>query len=329
MDLSIVTSLYHSAPHLREFYTRACAVAQKVADDFEIVFVNDGSPDDSLEIALSLFREDERVKVVNLSRNFGHHKALMTGLDHATGERVFLIDSDLEEEPELLEQFHHALERSGADVVFGVQKKRKGNFFERVSGNVFFKIFNLMSPDPIPANHLTARLMKRDYVNALLLHREREFVLSGLWVLTGFKQMPMVVEKHHQSASTYGWKKKFSHLVNAITSFSNRPLVLIFYLGCFISLISAIAAIDLIVRKILFGTLLEGWASLIVSIWLLGGLTIFSLGVIGIYLSKVFIEVKQRPYTIVKDVYHHHASDYEKAELHARDQRPANVEGSS
>ncbi|HKO43129.1 MAG TPA: glycosyltransferase family 2 protein [Pyrinomonadaceae bacterium] len=329
MDLSIVTSLYYSAPHLQEFYTRVCAVAQKVGDDFEIVFVNDGSPDNSFEIALSLFREDERVKVVNLSRNFGHHKALMTGLDHATGDLVFLIDSDLEEEPELLEKFYHELKRTGSDVVFGVQKNRKGNLMERVSGNVFFKIFNLMSPDPIPANHLTARLMKRDYVTALLRHREREFVLSGLWVLTGFDQMPMVLQKHHQSASTYGLNKKISHLVNAITSFSNRPLVLIFYLGCVISLISAIAAIDMIVRKVLFGTLLEGWASLIVSIWFLGGLTIFSLGVIGIYLSKVFIEVKQRPYTIVKDVYHHHAADYEKVELRARDQRPANVAGSS
>ena len=202
-------------------------------------------------------------------------------------------------------------------------------FNNRVSGNVFFKIFNLMSPHVIPANHLTARLMKRDYVTALLQHREREFVLSGLWVLTGFDQTAMVVQKHHRSPSTYGTRKKISHLVNAITSFSNRPLVMIFYLGCFISLISAIAAIDLIVRKILFGTLLEGWASLMVSIWFLGGLTIFSLGVIGIYLSKVFIEVKQRPYTIVKDVYHHHASGDEKVELLARDQRPANVAGSS
>ena len=327
MHLSIVTTLYYSAAYVEEFYARACAVAEKITSDFEILFVNDGSPDNSLEIALSLYREDKRVKVVNLARNFGHHKALMTGLDVAEGELVFLIDSDLEEEPELLEKFHHELNRTGADVVFGVQYKRKGNLFERMTGNMFFKIFNLMSPHQIPANHLTARLMKRKYVSALLLHREREFVLSGLWVLTGFNQLPMSVQKHHQSASTYSLRQKVSHLVNAITSFSNRPLVLIFYLGCFISLVSAIAAIDMIVRKILFGTLLEGWASLIVSIWFLGGLTIFSLGVIGIYLSKVFIEVKQRPYTIVKDVYSHQVSDDEKVQLVERDQKPAQVAG--
>jgi len=128
-------------------------------------------------------------------------------------------------------------------------------------------------------------------------------VMSGLWALTGFNQVAIKVRKHHKATSAYGLGRKISHLVNAITSFSNKPLVLIFYLGCVILFISSIAAIDLIVRKLIFGTLLEGWASLIVSIWLLGGLTIFCLGVLGIYLSKIFIEVKQRPYTIVKQTF--------------------------
>src|ERR1051325_9753130 len=305
MDLSIVTSLYHSAPYLEEFYARACAAAERVANDFEIILVNDGSPDNSLEIALSLYEKDRRVKLVDLSRNFGHHKALMTGLEHAVGDLIFLVDSDLEEEPELLEKFYDQLKLSGADVVFGVQQKRKGNYFERITGALFFKVFNLLSTHPIPVNHLTARLMTRNYVTALLRHREREFVLSGLWVLTGFNQIPIAVTKHHQSTSTYGLRQKVAHLVNAITSFSSKPLVVIFYLGCVISLLASIAAIDLMVRKIIFGTLLEGWASLIVSIWLLGGMTIFCLGLIGIYISKVFIEVKQRPYTIVRELYDH------------------------
>jgi putative glycosyltransferase len=305
MDLSIVTTLYRSAPYLEEFYTRACAVAEKVTSKFEIIIVNDGSPDNSLEIALSLYRKDLRLKIVNLSRNFGHHKALMTGLDHACGDLVFLVDSDLEEEPELLEIFHQELKASRADVVFGVQQKRKGRLFERVSGNLYFKVFNLLSTHPIPSNHLTARLMTRNYVAALLQHREREFVMSGLWVLTGFNQIPLAVRKHHNSTSSYSLGRKFSHLVNAITSFSSKPLVLIFYLGCFISLVSFVAAIDMIIRKLFFGTLLGGWASLIVSVWMLGGLNIFCLGVIGIYISKVFIEVKQRPYAIIREVYEH------------------------
>jgi len=307
MNLSIVTTLYSSAPFLGEFYSQACTAAEKITMDFEIILVNDGSPDNSLEIALSIYQQDHRVKVIDLSRNFGHHKAMMTGLAHACGELVFLVDSDLEEEPELLERFHEELRLTGADVVFGVQQKRKGKLFERLSGALYFKVFNLLSTHPVPPNHITARLMTRKYVAALMQHKEREFVMSGLWALTGFKQIPITVIKHHKTSSAYGLRRKVSHLVNAITSFSSKPLVLIFYLGCFILLISSIAAIDLIIRKIFFGTLLQGWASLIVSIWMLGGMTIFCLGVIGIYLSKVFIEVKQRPYAIIREIYEHKA----------------------
>lgn len=303
MDLSIVTSLYHSAPHLEEFHRRVSAVAEQITSDCEIIFVNDGSPDNSLEIALSIYRRDDRVRVIDLSRNFGHHKAMMTGLNHAYGGLVFLVDSDLEEEPELLQVFHKELKATGADVVFGVQQKRKGKLFERLTGAIFFRLFNALSTHPIPVNMITARLMTRKYVSALVRHEERETMIGGLWALTGFRQIPITVEKHHRAASTYNLRRKISHLVNAVTSFSNKPLVLIFYCGCFISLVSSIAALDLIVRRVFFGQLLQGWASLIVSIWLLGGLTLFCLGVIGIYLAKIFIETKQRPYTIIREIY--------------------------
>ena len=303
MDLSIVTTLYYSAPYLEQFYARVCAAAQGVTANFEIVLVNDGSPDDSLQTAISLHRKDQRVRVIDLSRNFGHHKAMMTGLTHACGELVFLIDCDLEEEPELLETFYRKLKATEADVVFGVQQKRKGRLFERITGAIFFKLFNVLSTHPIPQNLITARLMTRKYVKALVQHRERETMIAGLWTLTGFDQVSLPVKKHLKTSSTYDLRRKVSHLVNAITSFSSKPLVLIFYLGCVILFLSSISALVLIIRKLFFGELLLGWPSLIVSIWLLGGLTIFCLGVIGIYLSKIFIEVKQRPYAIVKDVY--------------------------
>ena len=303
MDLSIVTTLYASARHLEEFYARACAAAEGVTSDFEIILVNDGSPDNSLDIALSIHKRDPRVRVIDLSRNFGHHKAMMTGLIHARGELVFLIDSDLEEEPELLVPFYQELKAKGAEVVYGVQQKRKGKFFERVSGTLFFKVFNLLSTYPIPPNLITARLMTRRYVVALTQHKEREFVMAGLWTLAGFNQIPINVRKQHKGATSYGPRRKLAHLVNAVTSFSSKPLVLIFYLGFILIVVSSLAAFDLIIRRIFFGVLLEGWASLIVSIWLLGGITIFCLGVIAIYLSKIFIEVKQRPYAIVRDIY--------------------------
>ncbi|MGO8672287.1 MAG: glycosyltransferase family 2 protein [Capsulimonadaceae bacterium] len=307
MDLSIVTTMYRSAPHLREFYGRVIAAAQRITGDYELVLVDDGSPDDSLEVALSLHRADRRVRVVDLSRNFGHHKAIMAGLAHARGDLVFLIDCDLEEEPEWLEQFHQVLKETGDDVVYGVQARRKGRLLERTSGYLFYKLFNLLSPQRIPENLLTVRLMSRRYVRSLLEHREREIFLGALCAATGFRQSPIKMCKKSRGTTTYTLARRISLFVCAITSFSDKPLVWVFYLGTVISALSGMAAICLVVRHLFFGVLLQGWPSLIISIWLLGGLTIFCVGMIGIYLSRVFVEVKQRPYVIVREL-HEHAS---------------------
>ncbi|NER93863.1 MAG: glycosyltransferase family 2 protein [Symploca sp. SIO1B1] len=305
MNLSVVTTLYYSSPYIIEFYQRISAEAKKIAKDYEIIFVNDGSPDDSLAIAIALYEQDERVKIIDLSRNFGHHKAMMTGLSYARGELIFLIDSDLEEEPEILSLFYEHYKTSNVDVVYGVQKIRKGNLFERITGALFFKLFNLLSNYPIPTNLITARLMNQRYVDALVSHKEREMNFAGLAAITGFIQIPLVVTKHSKGKSSYNLMRKLAIVVNAITSFSNKPLIFIFYLGTLISSISGVAAIYLIIRRVFLNVLLSGWPSLIVSIWLLGGLTIFCLGLIGIYLAKIFSEIKQRPYTIIRNVYEH------------------------
>jgi len=305
MQLSIVTTLYRSAADLREFHERAGRAAAALVRDYEIVYVNDGSPDDSLAVALDLFQSDRHVRVVDLARNFGHHKAMMTGLAHARSDLVFLIDSDLEEDPETLSAFAEALHESHADVVYGVQQKRRGGLVERWSGWLFFKIFNLLSEYAIPENVLTVRLMTRRYVSALLTHRERETTIAGLWAMTGFRQVALAVPKHVKSASTYNLGRKIALLVNAVTSFSDRPLVMIFYFGLTIGSLASVAAIYLVIRRLFFGVALPGWPSLIVSVWMLGGLHLIALGIIGIYLSRVFIETKQRPYTIVSHVYEH------------------------
>ena len=155
MRLSVVATLYRSSRTLDAFYARVSSAAAALTGEYELVLVNDGSPDDSLDVALQLLSRDARVRVVDLARNFGHHKAMMTGLAHARGELVFLIDSDLEEEPELLGAFHDTLRASDADVVYGVQATRRGGLFERVSGWVFFKLFNVLSDVPIPVNVVT------------------------------------------------------------------------------------------------------------------------------------------------------------------------------
>lgn len=304
MKLSIVATLYRSAQYISEFHRRASAVArQLVGDDYEIVLVNDGSPDNSLDIAVKLTTQDPHVVVVDLSRNFGHHKAMMVGLEHAQGERVFLIDSDLEEEPEWLPCFAQQMEEETADVVYGVQESRKGNWFERWSGEVYYSIFNWLSDIDHPRNIVTARLMTRRYVNALIQFREREMVISCLWVITGFKQCQRTVKKHMSSVTTYNLAKKIQHATNSITSFSEIPLKLIFYMGAVIFLGALLYTAILIFNRLFLSHPVDGWTSVMVSIWLLGGLVISFVGVIGIYLAKIFAETKQRPYTIIRAIY--------------------------
>jgi len=305
MKLSIVATLYHSAPYIPEFYERVCAVSsQIVGDDFEIILVNDGSPDNSLTIAVEISRRDSRVCVVDLSRNFGHHKAMMTGLSYARGEHIFLIDSDLEEEPEWLFNFHELLDKHHVDVVFGVQPERRGGLFEKFSGAMFYRLFRFLTGVAQPDNIVTARLMSRRYVDALLLHREREINIGGLWMITGFAQLQYTIEKHATSPTTYNLARKLEHFMNAVTSFSNKPLLLVFYLGFSISAFTICYIVYLAYLYVFVAQPPDGYTSLMVSLWLLTGLIIFSVGILGIYLAKIFSEVKQRPYTIIRDVNH-------------------------
>lgn len=303
MKLSIVSTLYSSEQYIEAFCRRSAeAAAHLFGDDFEIILVNDGSPDNSLEVAIAQTKIDPKVKVIDLSRNFGHHKAMMAGLNFAKGDLVFLIDSDLEEEPEWLEKFYKQLVSNNLDVVFGTQVQRKGGLSEKMTGRVFYKAFRMLTGINQPDNIVTARLMRRDYVKSLLLYTEREINIGGLWIITGFKQENVDVIKHSTSPTTYSFGKKISHLVNAVTSFSSKPLVFTFYFGLIIS-ISAITFIINLLIQFLSQTPPSGYTSVIASIWLFSGLIIFFLGVQGIYLSKIFSETKQRPNFIVKHIY--------------------------
>ncbi|WP_024850580.1 glycosyltransferase family 2 protein [Hydrogenovibrio kuenenii] len=307
MRLSIVATLYCSSSYIAEFCSRVKDTATKlVDDDYEIILVNDGSPDNSLEIAVEMSKNDGHIRVVDLSRNFGHHKAMMTGLMHATGQKVFLIDSDLEEEPEWLLVFDEILQAEDCDVVYGVQKQRKGNFFEQWGGKIFYKLFNFLTGLQLPTKGITtARLMKRAYVKALVQHQERTISIGGLFQITGFQQRAEEVVKHSRSESTYTLRKKMALAIDSIASFSNLPLLMVFYLGLIVSFIALVIIVYFIALWLFFDNPVQGWTSLIASIWLLGGMIISSIGMLGIYLSKMFIEVKQRPYTIVRRIFVH------------------------
>lgn len=303
MKLSIVATLYKSEKYIHEFYERASTAAKEFAGkDYEIVFVNDGSPDKSLDVAVALHEKDKRVKVVDFSRNFGHHKAMMTGLAYSKGDYVFLIDTDLEEKPEWLLLFASKMDHS-VDVVYGEQIARKGGVAERVGGKLFYKIFSYFSDMRVPDKGVTARLMTRRYVDAVVKFKEQEVFMVGILYLAGFTQIPCKIEKLCKGTTSYNIARRVSLAVNAIVSFSPFPLKVIFYCGAFISSLSSVYALYIIVKSLCFGAAIAGWASLIASIWFLGGITISFLGIIGIYISKIFTEAKGRPYTIVRRFY--------------------------
>ena len=311
MILSVVTTLYSSAPYIEEFYGRILAQLQALPVDYEIVFVDDGSPDNALEVALGVMNRDPRVSVVELPKNFGHHKAMMTGLSQARGDLVFLIDVDLEEPPEILGEFYRELTEKSVDIVFGVQQERHGTWFQRASGEAFYHLYNLLSTNVVPRNQLRARLMTRRYVDALLRHREQLFMIEILCNLAGFKQIAFPMNKTgYKGITTYTLARRIRLFINGITMSSNRPLIFIGYIGAIIVCLAAVYSLFVLIQYLLGIATPDGWTSLIISTWFLGGLTIFSLGIIATYLSVMFEEVKARPYSIIAKV--HRASEAPK-----------------
>lgn len=303
MKISIVATMFNSAEYVDEFCDRVSAAARVISQDYEIILVNDGSPDESLKKAIERAGYDKSLTVVDLSRNFGHHQAMMAGLEYADGTLVYLTDIDLEEQPEWLPSFYEQLKRQGCDVVFGQQEARRGGIWERITGQLFYFLVALLTQLDLPKNIVTSRLMTRRYVNALLRFKEREFFAAGLWQMAGFDQQPQLVEKASTSATTYSLRRKLELLVRMLTSFTAAPLVFTFYFGIFIFL-CAIAYTGYLVSNWLFlSNPMPGWTSVMASVWLLGGLIIALIGIIGVYLSKVFLEAKQRPLTIVREIH--------------------------
>lgn len=305
MKLSIVTTLYKSSLYVNEFYERISTEAKKITDDYEIIFVDDGSPDDSLQKAIALHQQDSKVVVIELSRNFGHHKAIMAGLSHTSGDYTFLIDVDLEEEPELLGRFWQELEKNKKiDVITAKQiVKRTTTFFSDFSSKAFYKVFNHLSNTSIPENEFVARLMKQTFVKSLLKYREVNIFLPGLWNHVGFKIHFIDAEKKTNHASSYTFLKKVILSVDAITSFSSKPLLYVFWSGFFIFMLAVLFIVFILLKKLINPNISIGWTSLIASIWATSGIIMLSIGILGIYLGKVMEEVKNRPLTLIKTIF--------------------------
>jgi putative glycosyltransferase len=289
---------------VNEFYQRMRKEAEALTTDLEIIFVNDGSPDDALDVALALQKQDARIDIIDLSRNFGHQKAIMTGLAHATGDLVFLIDVDLEEPPEILGLFFQTLSKESADVAYGVQSPRHGPWLTRTLANLFYIVLRFVTEYDIPPDSLTARLMTRRYVEQLVRHQEHLSNMIGLWEITGFRQVAVPVRKNpYKGTSTYTLRRRIAIAIFALTAFSSKPLRYIAYLGCTMTAICALYIIFLLVNFFLFNTPVSGYTSLIVSVWFLGGIILFCLGIMSTYLAVIFVETKNRPYTVIRQIY--------------------------
>ena len=304
MDLSIVATLYLSSRYLPEFHQRISAEARKLTDDYEIVLVNDGSPDDSLGVARKICTSDPRVKVIDLSRNYGHHRAMMCGIQHTQGARVFLIDVDLEESPEALGRFWQHMDADPeTDVVVGQLKSKTVPFFKRFTSDSFYRVFNTFSSVKISDRDIVSRLMNRAYVNAISGYGEQEIFFPAIWEDAGFTQRRIEATKTYDGHSTYTLRKKLVMSVDAIAAFSSKPLIYVFYLGLLFSFGASLFIIYLVARKFMVGQVFLGWTSLMAVLFFIGGIIIFSLGVVGIYVSKIYVEVKGRPQAVIRKIY--------------------------
>lgn len=304
--LSIVTTVYQSEAFLETFMQEVHAALQEIdCRHFEVIAVNDGSPDASLERLLALKHRYPNLIIIDLSKNFGHHHAMLAGLAFSKGEYVFLIDCDLESPPRELARFYRTLRESDCDSVYGYQESRKGGLFERWSGSVYWNLFNLLSETPIPANLLTTRMMRRNYVDAVVEMGDKNLFLGGMFHWIGFSQVGLAVATTaREGRSTYTLRRKAALFVNSLTSFSAYPLQLIFHAGISITAFTFTVAFYLAFQKIFFSDyVVGGWTSLVVLMAFSLGIIMTCLGVIGLYLSKLYIQTQNRPLYLVRDVY--------------------------
>ncbi|MEI8274331.1 MAG: glycosyltransferase family 2 protein [Paludibacter sp.] len=304
--LSIVTTLYRSERFLDSFVAQCeTAMAEISCDNYEIVFVNDGSPDNSLAKVLQLKESNKHILAVDLSRNFGHHYAIMAGLNCVSGDLVFLIDCDLEVPPTYIPTFYRKFIEESCDVVYGIQETRKGSFIERTIGGLFYSFFNSLTDTRIPENLLTERLMSRRYVNELIKLGDKNIFMAGMMQWIGFKQIPITIKKgQREGKSTYTLGKRIALSMEAVTSFSSYPLVVLFKFGFFISAISVFTGLYFLIYKLINPEIvLSGFTFLIVALLFSVGVIISSLGILGIYIDKLFNQTKNRPTFIVKDIY--------------------------
>jgi len=305
MLISIILPCFNEEGNLDQIYARLISVMQKAAVEYEILFVNDGSTDNSHDKLLSLSALDSRVKGFEFSRNFGHQAAISAGLDHAEGDVVIVMDADLQHPPELILSLLEKW-REGYDIVNTIRRDPAGlSPFKKTTAKMFYKLINLLANTHIPDNSADFRLLDKKVVKEFRTLKERTKFLRGLVSWVGFRQCFI----HYDAAPRYAGTSKYPvwkmirFAFDGIVSFSTLPLHIATILGAIISVFSFVYASYAIYIRLITREALPGWTSVLVAVLFLGGIQLLSLGVFGEYLSRIYTEAKSRPTYIVRNTY--------------------------
>lgn len=307
--ISVVSPVYFEEKSIVEFYNRLKRVMQSLSGQYshEIILVNDGSTDKSLEIMQELRTSDPNLTIIDLSRNFGHQIAITAGLDHADGDAVVVMDSDLQDPPEVILDFVKAWE-DGAHVAYGKRKKREGeSAFKLATAHYFYKILDGMSEVRIPRDTGDFRLMDKKAANALRAITEENRFIRGLVAWVGFNQVPVEYERDARYAgeTKYTLKKMIKLATDGLLSFSDLPLRWVRRIGLFISLFSLASIVWILGSRIIFpdSAIQQGWTSLAILILFLGGVQLTAIGILGDYIGRIYKETKARPLYFIKEIY--------------------------
>ncbi len=304
--ISIVVPCYNEEESLPLFYKAVDKITDnmKKKASFEFVFVNDGSRDKTLEILRDLAKKDDRVRYISFSRNFGKEAGIYAGLENATGDYVTTMDADLQDPPELLEEMFDTLESGEYDCCATKSTSRNGySFFRKLFTKWFYKIIGKLSKTEMVAGARDFRLMTRQMVDAIVSMKEYNRYSKGLFSFVGFRTKWIEFENQERVAGTTKWNfwKLFTYAIDGIVGFSTQPLLIAAFLGVLFCLIAFVMIVVIVVKTLAFGDPVSGWPSLACIIFLVGGVNLFCTGIIGEYLAKVYLEVKNRPIYIVAE----------------------------
>ena len=302
--LSIIVPVLNERDSLQSFIAQVVPHVDNCAQSFEILFIDDGSTDDTLAQLKALNQQDARIRYVSFSRNFGKEAALTAGLSHAQGDAVVPMDVDLQDPPELIPEFVRLWREEGYDMVYGVRASRpEDSATKRATAKGFYRLFNRITHSPIPGNAGDYRLMSRRVVNVLLELPERNRFMKGLYAWAGFKAkgVPYQRPSRHAGESKFSFWKLWNFALDGLVGFSSIPLRVWSYIGAGVAVIAFVYMLILIASVLLGGRDVPGYASLMSVVLFFGGMQLLSIGILGEYIARLFIEVKGRPLYVVQE----------------------------